>query len=292
MTASISLQHVTKRFTVRAGADSADGSTLTAIDDISLDVPAGDFLTLVGPSGSGKTTLLDLLAGLSAPTSGAVLVDGVPITGPGQDRGVVFQQYALFPWRTALANVAFPLESVPVSGNRLTRRDRLARAREFLGLVGLEGFEDRYPHELSGGMKQRVAIARSLAYSPGILLMDEPFGALDAQTRDQLQDELLRIWRATGTTIVFITHDIDEAVYLGQRVAVLSARPGRLRTIVDTNIPWRQDGSDVRSDPQFVRSRHEIWSLLHGADGTAAHEDGSVIPTGVDSTTDATRRAA
>lgn len=294
MTASITLQHVTKRFAVRAGADSADGSALTAIDDISLDVPAGDFLTLVGPSGSGKTTLLDLLAGLSTPTSGAVLVDGVPITGPGQDRGVVFQQYALFPWRTALANVAFPLESVPVSGTRLARKDRLGRAREFLRLVGLEGFEDRYPHELSGGMKQRVAIARSLAYAPGILLMDEPFGALDAQTRDQLQDELLRIWRATGTTIVFITHDIDEAVYLGQRVAVLSARPGRLRTIVDTNIPWRQDGSDVRSDPQFVRSRHEIWSLLHGADDTAAHEDGSVAPTGAesDSTIDATRRAA
>ena len=219
---------------------------------------AGEFLTLVGPSGSGKTTLLDLLAGLSRPTSGKVLVDGKEVTGPGQDRAVVFQQYALFPWRTASANVSIGLEN-----RGLSRKDRAATASKYLDLVGLAGFEDRYPHELSGGMKQRVAIARSLAYEPDVLLMDEPFAALDAQTREQLQDELLRIWQATGKTIVFITHGIDEAVYLGQRVAVLSARPGRLKEIVDINIPDRGGEADIRSHPAFVEHRHQVWSLLH-----------------------------
>jgi ABC-type nitrate/sulfonate/bicarbonate transport system ATPase subunit len=189
----ISLQNITKKFTVRPSKDNPEGAVLTALDGISLDVAAGEFLTLVGPSGSGKTTLLDLLAGLSSPTSGTVLVDGKPVTGPGQDRAVVFQQYALFPWRTASANVSIGLENTGLS-----RKERAAKASAFLDLVGLAGFEDRYPHELSGGMKQRVAIARSLAYEPDILLMDEPFAALDAQTREQLQDELLRIWKATG----------------------------------------------------------------------------------------------
>jgi NitT/TauT family transport system ATP-binding protein len=231
---------------------------LTALQDVTLEVPQGQFLTLVGPSGSGKTTLLDLLGGLSRPTSGQVIVDGAEVTGPGLDRGIVFQQYALFPWRTALANVTFGLER-----QGLSRRERTGRAREYLTLVGLAGFEDRYPHELSGGMKQRVAIARSLAYRPGILLMDEPFAALDAQTREQLQDELLRIWAATGTTVVFITHGIDEAVYLGQRVAVLSSRPGRLKAVIDIDLGDRGDVRDLRSDPRFVRYRHEIWGLLH-----------------------------
>ena len=264
MTAKISLQHVTKEFPVRQGRNSRsirsqpEAAVLTALDDLSLDVAAGEFLTLVGPSGSGKTTLLDLLAGLSRPTSGKVLVDGKEVTGPGQDRAVVFQQYALFPWRTASANVSIGLEN-----RGLSRKDRAATASKYLDLVGLAGFEDRYPHELSGGMKQRVAIARSLAYEPDVLLMDEPFAALDAQTREQLQDELLRIWQATGKTIVFITHGIDEAVYLGQRVAVLSARPGRLKEIVDINIPDRGGEADIRSHPAFVEHRHQVWSLLH-----------------------------
>lgn len=266
MTPKISLRNVTKEFAVRQVKSSGtqrnrkqDGpSVLTALDDLSFDVAAGEFLTLVGPSGSGKTTLLDLLAGLSRPTSGSVLVDGKEVTGPGPDRAVVFQQYALFPWRTASANVSIGLENSGLSG-----KERAAKASEFLDLVGLAGFEDRYPHELSGGMKQRVAIARSLAYEPDILLMDEPFAALDAQTREQLQDELLRIWKATGKTIVFITHGIDEAVYLGQRVAVLSARPGRLKEFVDINIPDRDGEDDVRSHPAFVEHRHQVWSLLH-----------------------------
>ena len=258
MTSSIELRNVTKEFVVRPTKDQPRASVLRAVEDISLTVPAGEFLTLVGPSGSGKTTLLDLLGGLSTPTSGEVLVDGEAVTGPGLDRGIVFQQYALFPWRTALANVAFGLEQLP-----LTRKERTERAREYLALVGLSGSEDRLPHELSGGMKQRVAIARSLAYEPGILLMDEPFAALDAQTREQLQDELLRIWRTTGTTAVFITHGIEEAVYLGQRVAILSSRPGRLKQVVDIDLGDREGERDLRSDPDFVGYRHQIWSLLH-----------------------------
>lgn len=258
MTSSIELRHVTKEFVVRPTKNQPRASVLRALEDISLTVPAGEFLTLVGPSGSGKTTLLDLLGGLSTPTSGEVFVDGEVVTGPGLDRGMVFQQYALFPWRTALANVAFGLEQLPLS-----RRERTERARECLALVGLCGFEERLPHELSGGMKQRVAIARSLAYEPGILLMDEPFAALDAQTREQLQDELLRIWRTTGTTAVFITHGIEEAVYLGQRVAILSSRPGRLKQVVDIDLGERAGARDLRSDPDFVGYRHQIWSLLH-----------------------------
>ncbi|RSD21290.1 ABC transporter ATP-binding protein [Amycolatopsis eburnea] len=253
----IALRSVTKTF-----------GALTALDDVSLDIADGTFLSLVGPSGSGKSTLLDLLGGLTTPTSGEVLIDGEPVRGPGLDRGVVFQQYALFPWRTARANVEFGLEGGP-----LGKRQRAERAREYLDLVGLSGFEDRYPHELSGGMKQRVAIARSLAYDPAVLLMDEPFAALDAQTREQLQEELLRIWRRTGKTIVFITHGIDEAVYLGQRVAVLTSRPGRLKAVVDVDLGDRS--GDVRSDPAFGRQRHRLWELLHDEVRKAAEHERS-----------------
>jgi NitT/TauT family transport system ATP-binding protein len=182
----------------------------------------------------------------------------------------VFQQYALFPWRTARGNVEFGLEGGPLS-----KRQRAERAREYLDLVGLTGFEDRYPHELSGGMKQRVAIARSLAYDPGVLLMDEPFAALDAQTRELLQDELLRIWRRTGKTIVFITHAIDEAVYLGQRVAVLTSRPGRLKDVVDIDLGDRSGGRDLRSDPAFGQQRHRLWELLHDEVRKAAENERS-----------------
>jgi NitT/TauT family transport system ATP-binding protein len=262
MTPKISLRDVGQKFTVRGGG------ALTALDGLTLDVRDGEFLTLVGPSGSGKTTLLDLLAGLTKPTSGEVLVNGTPVTGPGPDRAVVFQQYALFPWRTASQNVSIGLE-----GTGLSKRERTEKASHYLALVGLGGFEDRYPHELSGGMKQRVAIARSLAYEPEILLMDEPFAALDAQTREQLQGELLKIWRATGKTIVFITHGIEEAVYLGQRVAVLSSRPGRLKAIVDINLPEYDDEADIRSHPAFVEYRHRVWGLLHDEVRRAANAE-------------------
>ncbi|MFE6967990.1 ABC transporter ATP-binding protein [Isoptericola sp. NPDC057653] len=255
---------VRKEFAVRGS-----GGTLVALEDLTLDVAAGELVTLVGPSGCGKSTLLDLVTGLSEPTSGRILLDGRPVTGPGLDRGIVFQQYALLPWRTAQANVELGLEA-----RRLPRAERRRIAREHLELVGLSGFEDRYPHELSGGMKQRVAIARSLAFDPEVLLMDEPFAALDAQTRETLQDELLRIWRATGKTIVFITHGIEEAVYLGQRVVVLTPRPGRVRQVLDVDLPGRgEPGRDVRADPEFVALRHRVWDALHHAPG---HADGEV----------------
>jgi NitT/TauT family transport system ATP-binding protein len=250
VTAKISLRRVGKVFGTR-------GAQVNALTDISLDVHSGQFLVLVGPSGCGKSTLLDLVAGLTRPTSGEILLDGRPVTGPGLDRGVVFQQYALFPWRTAQSNVEFGLE-----GKGIPRRQRRERARHFLDLVGLASCAERYPHELSGGMKQRVAIARSLAFDPDVLLMDEPFAALDAQTRDSLQDELLRIWQQTGKTIVFITHGIDEAVYLGQQVAVMTSRPGRIKQIVDIALGSRTTTEDLRSDPGFARYRHEIWSLM------------------------------
>ncbi|ATW51214.1 ABC transporter ATP-binding protein [Streptomyces peucetius] len=263
LTPKIVFERVRKDFRVKAAArkdrSGARKSTeFTALDGIDLEIAAGEFVVLVGPSGCGKSTLLDLLGGLARPTGGRILLDGAPVTGPGLDRGIVFQQYALLPWRTAQGNVEFGLEATGVP-----RRERAARAREFLDLVGLSGFEDRHPHELSGGMRQRVAIARSLAYDPDVLLMDEPFAALDAQTRESLQDELLRIWQRTGKTVVFITHGIDEAVYLGQRVAVMTSRPGRIKRIVPVALGSRTATDDVRSSPEFARHRHEIWSLLH-----------------------------
>ncbi|AYA20293.1 ABC transporter ATP-binding protein [Streptomyces alfalfae] len=253
----IVFEDVRKEFAAKGRAGARRGGAVTALDGIDLEIADGEFFVLVGPSGCGKSTLLDLLGGLARPTTGRILVDGRPVTGPGLDRGIVFQQYALLPWRTAQGNVEFGLEATGVP-----RRQRPARAREFLALVGLRGFEDRHPHELSGGMRQRVAIARSLAYDPGVLLMDEPFAALDAQTRESLQDELLRIWQRTGKTVVFITHGIDEAVHLGQRVAVMSSRPGRVKRIVPIALDSRTGTDDLRSSPEFARHRHEIWSLL------------------------------
>ncbi len=252
----IRFEHVRKEFVLR-GEGGGLGQRFTALEDITLDVRSGEFLALVGPSGCGKSTLLDLLGGLTLPTSGRILLDGRPIAGPGRDRGIVFQQYALFPWRTAAQNVEFGLD---IAGFKA--KQRLDIVRHFLELVGLSGFADRYPHELSGGMKQRVAIARSLAYDPEVLLMDEPFAALDAQTRETLQGELLRIWRATGKTIVFITHGIDEAIVLGQRVAVMTSRPGRIKQIIDIPDGLRSEADDVRSLPEFGRVRHEVWSLV------------------------------
>ncbi|MEQ4719605.1 ABC transporter ATP-binding protein [Nonomuraea sp. B19D2] len=246
----ISIRNVTKTFQVRD-----DPRPFTALSGIDLAVREGEFLTLVGPSGCGKSTLLDLIAGLTAPTSGEILIDGVAVAGPGLDRGIVFQQYALFPWRTAQSNVEFGLEATGVP-----RKERARRAREHLALVGLAGFEERYPHELSGGMRQRVAIARSLAFDPDVLLMDEPFAALDAQTRESLQEELVHLWEQTGKTVVFITHGIDEAVYLGQRVAVMTSRPGRIKEVIDVRFDSRE--GDLRADPAFGEYRHRVWSLL------------------------------
>ena len=250
-TAKLSIEHVSKEFSGRNGR-------VLALDDVDLRICDGDFLVIVGPSGCGKSTLLELLSGLSAPTSGRLLLDGKPITGPGADRGIVFQQYALLPWRTAQKNVELALEV-----SKMNSRQRSDRAREYLSLVGLEGFEDAYPHQLSGGMKQRAAIARSLASDPGLLIMDEPFGALDALTRDSLQTQLARIWERTGKTLVFVTHSIDEAVYLGQRVAVMSARPGRIKSVID--IPLDSGAlpvAEARANPEFGHYTHVLWELL------------------------------
>jgi NitT/TauT family transport system ATP-binding protein len=254
----LTIEYVSKEFSVRDTEGPRRGrKNFAAVRDINLEVAEGEFLVLAGPSGCGKSTLLDLLAGLTTPSTGEILVDGKGVSGPGLDRGIVFQQYALLPWRTAIQNIEFGLEA-----SKLRRRQRSARAREYLELVGLAGFEGRYPHELSGGMKQRVAIARSLAYDPEVLLMDEPFAALDALTRDSLQSQLLRIWEQTGKTVVFITHSIDEAVYLGQRVAVMSARPGRIKAVIDIDIDNRADVADVRSSAEFGHYRHLVWEQL------------------------------
>lgn len=258
MSSRIELRGVGQTFLVR-GDDDRRLREFVALEGLDLDIAAGEFLTLVGPSGCGKSTVLDLIAGLAAPTSGEITIDGRRITGPGLDRSVVFQQYTLLPWRTAQANIEFALEAK----GGLSRAERHERARTYLELVGLSDFANRYPHELSGGMKQRVAIARSLSYQPEVLLMDEPYGALDAQTRERLQEELVSIWERTGTTVVFITHDIDEAVFLGQRVAVMSGRPGRIREIVEIDLDRTSvKDRDVRATPEFAAYRHRVWSLL------------------------------
>jgi len=249
MTVKIRFDGVGKVFRAR-------GKAVTALDGITFDVHSGEFVVLVGPSGCGKSTLLDLLGGLSTPTSGQILVDRAPVTGPGLDRGIVFQQYALLPCRTAQGNVELGLEA-----KGLPRRQRADRAREFLALVGLAGFHDRYPHELSGGMKQRVAIARSLAFDPDVLLMDEPFAALDAQTRDLMQVELLRIWQTAKKTVLFVTHQIEEAIYLSDRVMVMTKRPGRAKKIFKIDLPRPRD-YEMRVTPEFNELKLEIWNEL------------------------------
>ncbi|MFM0520365.1 ABC transporter ATP-binding protein [Caballeronia jiangsuensis] len=256
MSASIGIRNVSKGYQVN------QRERFAILENVSFHVARGEFVTLVGPSGCGKTTLLDLIGGLTQADAGEILIDGRKVEGPGLDRGIVFQQYALFPWKTALGNVAFGLEAKGIE-----KRERNERARRFLELVGLHAFADRYPHQLSGGMKQRVAIARALAYEPDVLLMDEPFAALDAQTREALQDELLRIWKRTGTTIVFITHSIDEAIYLGQRVLVMAASPGRITHVLPVPVPKSDISEDVRATPEFVRLRHEIGQLIRARRG-------------------------
>ncbi|MEL3960919.1 ABC transporter ATP-binding protein [Lysinibacillus endophyticus] len=262
----IRFERVTKKFLVRDEHKKGAQREFTAIHNIEFTVREGEFITLVGPSGCGKSTLLDLLTGLTKPTKGRILIDGREITGPGLDRGIVFQQYALFPWKTARGNIEFGLEA-----KGIPKSERKEKAEYYLDLVGLKNFADRYPHELSGGMKQRVAIARSLAFNPDVLLMDEPFAALDAQTRETLQTELLRIWKKTGKTIIFITHGIDEAVYLGERVVVLTANPGTVKKIVDIPLKDRLEDADVKSNPAFISARREVWNLLHEPEFQGAH---------------------
>jgi NitT/TauT family transport system ATP-binding protein len=233
----------------------ARGKTVLALDRVSLEVREGEFLALLGPSGCGKSTLLYLLGGFLPIESGRIAVGGRAVTQPGPDRGIVFQNFALYPWKTVRGNLLYGLKK-----QGLAREERERRAQEFIDLVHLRGFEESYPSQLSGGMKQRVAIARTLALDPAILLMDEPFGALDAQTRGLMHEELLAILRRRPKTVVFVTHDVREAVYLADRVAVMTARPGRIKAIVDT--------SSLRGDPAilktaaFAETVDDLWRLV------------------------------
>lgn len=254
--AKIEIRNVNRDYQIKRNA-SGEEQIFSALQNVSLTVNKGEFLTIVGPSGCGKSTLLDLIAGLALPTSGELFIDGKKITKPALDRGIVMQGYALFPWRTVRHNVEFGLE---VKG--VPKKDRQEISERFLKLVNLSGFADRYPYELSGGMKQRVAIARALAYDPEVLLMDEPFAAVDAQTRETLQDELLRIWEETRKTIIFVTHSIDEAVALADRVAVMSANPGSVKEIVKVGLPRPRRVGDVLSTTDFRLVRYRIWELL------------------------------
>ncbi len=236
------------------------GQHVTAIEDVSLEVSKGEFVAIVGPSGCGKTTLLNIVAGFIPPTRGEVLLNGRSIKGPGPDRGVVFQSFALFPWKTVLDNVGFGLK---MRGVPKAERDRIAR--EYVSLVGIDGFEYRYPHELSGGMQQRVGVARVLANQPEVMLMDEPFASVDAQTRMTLQEELTHIWEAKQPTILFVTHDVEEAVFLANRVVVLNPRPGRVREIVEVQLPRPRAWSLLVEDPVYKRLVARVLSLVRGS---------------------------
>jgi NitT/TauT family transport system ATP-binding protein len=264
--AKLSVSGVGKTFRTR-------GNLLVVLEDIKFEVMAGEFFVIVGASGCGKTTFLRIVQGLDRPTTGTIELDGRALHGSGQDRGFVFQNDSLFPWRTVLRNVTFgpELRDTP-------RKEAERNARDIIALVGLSGFENHYPHELSGGMRQRVNLARAFAVNPDILLMDEPFAALDALTREQMQQELVRIVAETGKTVIFVTHQIDEAVLLADRIAVLSARPGRIVRIVDVDLA-RPRTLDLKRTPEFHAVVEEVWNLIaqtHGLGNEEAKAHGIV----------------
>ena len=249
--AKLRIDNVALRFTPKHGAP------VTALDNISLDIRDKEFTVIVGPSGCGKTSLLRLVAGLIEPTEGAIWLDDAQVTGPGRDRGMVFQSYTLFPWLTVQKNVEFGLKL-----RGIAPADRRDIARRFIAQVGLDGFEHHYPRQLSGGMMQRVALARALANDPAVLLMDEPFGALDSQTRSLMQELLLDIWQQSSKTVLFITHDIDESILLGDRVYVMTARPGRIKEAVAIDLPRPRD-VDVLTSDAFMALKRRIMHAIH-----------------------------
>ena len=253
MTNLLEVQNVSKVFTTKRGRSP---SRTIALSGVELAVREREFMVIVGASGCGKSTLLRMIDGLTAPSGGQILLRGKPITSPGRDRGVVFQHANLLPWRTVRRNIEFGLECVGVD-----KGERRARSDKYLELVGLAGFADHYPGQLSGGMQQRVGLARALAVEPEILLLDEPFGALDAQTRLGMQTELERIWSVERRTAILITHDIEEAIFLADRIAVMSSRPGRVANIVDVPFPRPREDA-IRSDPEFGRMKLALWESL------------------------------
>jgi NitT/TauT family transport system ATP-binding protein len=245
----------------------SEGKSTVALKDINFNTHRRELLCVVGPSGCGKSTLVRILAGLEEHSAGDVLLLGQPVTGPGSDRGMVFQGYTLFPWLTVKKNVMFGLE---VNGHGKLESDR--EAMQWLQLIGLEKFADAYPHQLSGGMKQRVAIVRALANQPRILLMDEPFGALDAQTRCRMQAHLLEIWRKIDITIVFITHDLDEAIFLADRILVLSAHPGQIQELIEVPVPRPRSVAQIVS-PEFLATKARLEQLIYSARHDPGEED-------------------
>jgi NitT/TauT family transport system ATP-binding protein len=248
-TPKLVIDHVGKVFSTKTGE-------VVALDQTSFTVMEGEFVTILGPSGCGKSTILRVVAGLEEPSSGHVYLDGNEIKGPGPDRGMVFQSYTLYPWLTVEENITFGLQLKGIS-----KREQHEVARHYLELIGLKGFEKHYPIQLSGGMKQRVAIARALANDPEILLMDEPFGALDAQTRAIMQEILLKVWEESKKTILFITHDVEESIFLGDSIYVMTARPGRLKKQIKVPLPRPRDYHDKNS-PEFVALKQELLELI------------------------------
>jgi len=249
MTAALEVSGLRKTFT-------KDGKALEILDIERFTAREGEFITIIGPSGCGKSTFLHMMGGFIGADAGAISVYGKEVREPGPDRGMMFQEFALFPWKTVAGNVAWGLETLGY-----VRKDIDETVQRYLDITGLADFRNHYPAELSGGMKQRVALARVLAFNPKVLLMDEPFGALDAQTRETMQEELTRLWERTGKTIVFVTHDIEEAVYLGDRVVVLTARPGRIREEVKIDLP-RPRGLEIKKSMRCHEYRNHIWDLI------------------------------
>jgi NitT/TauT family transport system ATP-binding protein len=241
----VAISDVKKVFTV-------NGAPFTAIEKINLDIQPNEFVAVVGTSGCGKSTLLNMVGGLEEPSFGQITIDGQPVTGPGRDRGFVFQSYSLFEWMTVAGNIRFALEK-----SKLSPAEKTEAVAELIQAVGLRGFENAWPHQLSGGMKQRVAIARALVYRPSILLMDEPFGALDAQTRGLMQELLLKIWEDHKVTVIFITHDVDEAIFLADRVVVLASRPGLVKSVHAVDLP-RPRSPDLLTDPAFMAIKRKV----------------------------------
>ncbi len=246
----VQIRNVTKTYYSKRG-------DVVALNGFNLDIYENEFICVVGPSGCGKSTMLNILGGLDTATSGEALIDGSTIDGPSPDRGVVFQQYALFPWLTVKKNVEFGLRL-----KKLSRKEVSDIADHYIEMVDLQDFRNSFPKELSGGMKQRVAIARAYAMQPKLLLMDEPFGALDAQTRTQLQSELLKTWQEERRTCFFITHDVEEAVMLAQRVVIMSARPGRIVDIINIDIPYPRT-QEIKMDPEFFRLKNQVWAQVY-----------------------------